>query len=130
MQLGEEAKEKVEKQLSGMRSVQQNRAAISDIKEKITQKERERDEIQVEIRNNDKEAKRLGGQNRMLRQHIVAKENSMLVMERRIARRQAKIDEVRHRILDKTGETQLRKEQQQYREEGRKQRAEMFRNEY
>ena len=101
-----------------------------EFKEKIRQKEQDRDNIYSEILANDREKKRLEGQNRLLRQRILQKENSILSTHKHIARRQAKIDEVRERILGIEGDKQLKKEQQQYREECRKQRAEMFRSEY
>lgn len=130
MRLDEETKANVERQLSERRLVQQHRAAIDEFKEKIRQKEQDRDNIYSEILANDREKKRLEGQNRLLRQRILQKENSILSTHKHIARRQAKIDEVRERILGIEGDKQLRKEQQQYREECRKQRAEMFRSEY
>ena len=130
MRLDEETKANVERQLSERRLVQQHRAAIDEFKEKIRQKEQDRDNIYSEILANDREKKRLEGQNRLLRQRILQKENSILSTHKHIARRQAKIDEVRERILGIEGDKQLKKEQQQYREECRKQRAEMFRSEY
>tara|TARA_B100000519_G_C14104303_1_gene372592 strand:- start:46 stop:438 length:393 start_codon:yes stop_codon:yes gene_type:complete len=130
MRLDEETKANVERQLSERRLVQQHRAAIDEFKEKIRQKEQDRDSIYSEILANDREKKRLEGQNRLLRQRILQKENSILSTHKHIARRQAKIDEVRERILGIEGDKQLKKEQQQYREECRKQRAEMFRSEY
>lgn len=130
MRLDEETKANVERQLSERRLVQQHRAAIDEFREKIRQKEQDRDNIYSEILANDREKKRLEGQNRLLRQRILQKENSILSTHKHIARRQAKIDEVRERILGIEGDKQLKKEQQQYREECRKQRAEMFRSEY
>ena len=130
MRLDEETKANVERQLSERRLVQQHRAAIDEFKEKIRQKEQDRDSIYSEILANDREKKRLEGQNRLLRQRILQKENSILSTHKHIARRQAKIDEVRERILGIEGDKQLKKEQQQYREECRKQRAEMFKGEY